>query len=306
MKAVQWTVFIDMLGFKKLNTVVTTDQQAQDLLEFMISNRDVLTGHEQALAEGYRKTGGHNPYDWYDVKSTCISDSVVVTFKPKEMEEETDADQVLTHSANALMLLIFRLCMLMHKCLLEQKITFRGGISTQFCDIRDSFAVGAGLSAASETEGKAKFARIALADDVVQNEALMGRVRQLFSRMYGDSEFLVAENGITWVNSLDLMLAGQDLRSPAVSRAMFHPATRPSVLATRMQCAQYLKAQQIFVVESIREYWAAYREHYEDNDLKRVNRGILRKYFWLRHYHNETVKNRRLVAFSIGSQRSLR
>ncbi|MCF5211463.1 hypothetical protein GIW37_27520, partial [Pseudomonas syringae] len=112
MKAVQWTVFIDMLGFKKLNTVVTTDQQAQDLLEFMISNRDVLTGHEQALAEGYRKTGGHNPYDWYDVKSTCISDSVVVTFKPKEMEEETDADQVLTHSANALMLLIFRLCML--------------------------------------------------------------------------------------------------------------------------------------------------------------------------------------------------
>ena len=116
----------------------------------------------------------------------------------------------------------------------------------------------------------------------------------------------MVENGITWVNSLDLMLAGQDLRSPAVIRAMFHPETRHSILATRMQCAQYLKAQRAFVVESIREYWAAYRENYADKGLRKANRGILRKYFWLRHYHKETVKKRRLVAFSIGSQRSLR
>ena len=303
MKAVQWTVFIDMLGFKKLNMAVTTDEHAQDLLQFMISNRDVLVGHEQVLAGGYQKAGGHNPYDWYDVKSTYISDSVVVTFKPKEMGEEVDADQVLTHSANALMLLIFRLGMLMHKCMLEKKITFRGGISTQFCDIRDSFAVGAGLSVASETESKARYARIGLADDVVRNEALMGRVRQLFNRMYGNSEFLVEEGGITWVNSLDLMLAGQDLMSPAVRSAMFKPATCLPVLAMRMQCTQYLKTQRAFVVESIREYRAAYRENYADQDLRKVNRGILRKYFWLRRYHNDTVRNRRLVAFTIGSQR---
>ncbi|MNE95496.1 hypothetical protein D3C80_1935910 [compost metagenome] len=54
MKAVQWTVFIDMLGFKKLNSSVTSDEQAQDLIAFMTTNRDILLGHEQALAEGYK------------------------------------------------------------------------------------------------------------------------------------------------------------------------------------------------------------------------------------------------------------
>ncbi len=67
------------------------------------------------------------------------------------------------HSANTLMLLSIRLGLLMDKCLLQKQITFRGGISTAYCDISDSFAVGAGLSAASEAEGKAKFARLALA-----------------------------------------------------------------------------------------------------------------------------------------------
>lgn len=44
MKAVQWAVFIDMLGFKKLNSSVTTDDQAQDLIKLMTSN--TATGEE--------------------------------------------------------------------------------------------------------------------------------------------------------------------------------------------------------------------------------------------------------------------
>lgn len=299
MKAVQWTVFIDMLGFKKLNSSVTTDEQAQDLIEFMTTNRDILLGHEQALSEGYKETGGFNPYDWYDVKSAFISDSIVVTFKPKEVPEEKNASKVLMHSANALMLLTFRLDLMMHRCLLSKQITFRGGISTEYCDMSDSFAVGAGLSAANEAEGKAKYARLALADDVVRNVPLMKQIRRLFTIMYGDSEFLVEDKGVTYVNALDLLLAGADPRSPSVRHAMVGPSGRAAVIDTRKQCEEYLTAQKTLVIESIQEFWGAYRENYSDNVLRGVNRGVLKKYFWLRKYHNVTVEKRRYSDFKI-------
>lgn len=299
MKAVQWTVFIDMLGFKKLNSSVTTDEQAQDLIAFMTSNRDILIGHEQALVEVYKRTGGFNPYDWYDVKSAFISDSIVVTFKPKEMPKERNASKVLMHSANALMLLVFRLGLVMHKCLSSKKITFRGGISTEYCDMSDSFAVGAGLSAANEAEGKAKYARLALADDVVRNVRLMKQIRQLFTMMYGDSEFLVEDKGVTYVNALDLLLAGADPRSPSARNAMVSPEGRASVIAMRIECENYLTAQRALVIESIQEYWGAYRENYSDKVLRGVHRGVLKKYFWLRRYHNEAVEKRRYSNFKI-------
>lgn len=299
MKAVQWTVFIDMLGFKKLNSSVSTDKQAQDLIEFMTSNRDILTGHEEALAGVYRRSDGFNPYDWYDVKSAFISDSIVVTFKPKDVPGEKNPSKVLMHSANTLMLLVFRLGLMMHKCLLSKKITFRGGISTEYCDMSDSFAVGSGLSAANEAEGKAKYARLALADDVVRNAPLMKQIRQLFKWMYGDSEFLVEDNGITYVNVLDLLLAGGDPSSPSVRNAMVTHSGRSAVIETRKQCESYLTAQKALVIESIQEFWALYRMNYSDEALRRGNRGVLKKYFWLRRYHNTTVEKRRYSGFKI-------
>ena len=56
-----------------------------------------------------------------------IDQFIVVTFKPKEVAGENDAEQVLMHSANTLMLLSIRLGLLMNKCLLQKQITFRGG-----------------------------------------------------------------------------------------------------------------------------------------------------------------------------------
>lgn len=299
MKAVQWTVFIDMLGFKKLNTAVTSDEQAQELLEFMVTNRDVLVEYEKAMVQGYQERDGFNPYEWYDVKSACISDSIVVTFKPKEVVWETNAERVLMHSANTLMLLSIRLGLLMNKCLLQKKITFRGGISIGYCDINDSFAVGAGLSAASEAEGKAKSARLALADDVLRNEKLMKMVRWLFKAMYGDTEFLVKEKDVIYVNILDLMLAAADPKSPSVARSLRSAAGRGTAIRARIQCEEYLTAQKKLVIESIQEFWEAYRKNYSDKTLRAVNRGVLKKYFWLRKYHNSTAKKRGYVDFCI-------
>ncbi|MDH1869267.1 hypothetical protein N5D83_21020 [Pseudomonas chengduensis] len=299
MKAVQWTVFIDMLGFKKLNSSVANDEQAQELIKFMTTNRDVLTQHETYVEQYYKQDGEFNLYEWYDIKSAFISDSIVVTFKPKDVDREKNAKRVLMHSANALMLIVMRLGALMHKSLLEKEITFRGGISTEYCDISESFAVGAGLSLANEAESNATYARLALAEDVVRNAKLMMNVRELFKLMYGDSEFLVKEGGITYVNVLDFMLAGADLKSPSVAMAIRTPQGRAAVTGVREQVEIFLEAQKALVVKSIREFYAAYRKSYVDEYSRRSNRHILKKYFWLRHHHNATVKQHQLEKFKI-------
>lgn len=221
--------------------------------------------------------------------------------KPKEMVGETNATKVLMHSANALMLLCLRLALMMQKCLVHKQITFRGGISTGYCDISDSFAVGAGLSAANEAEGRAKFARLALADDVIRNEELMKAVRRLFERMYGDSEFLVVDKGVTYVNVLGLLLAGTDTKTLTVRNAMGSYEARAAIMDMRTQYEEYLTAQKKLVIESIREFWATYRKNYSDTTLRAVNRGVLKKYFWLRQHHNATAKKRRYTDFLIRS-----
>lgn len=298
MRAVQWTVFIDMLGFKKLNSAVTSDEQARDLLDFMAGNQKVLLELEGEVEQRYKQDSIFNLYEWYEPKSAFISDSVVLTFKPKEVARETNADRVLMHSANALMIIMMRLAALMHKCLLDKQITFRGGISNQYCDIHGTFAVGAGLSAANEAEGKAVYARLALADDVVRNTALMAWIRKLFRVMYGDSEFLVEEDGMTYVNALDFMLAGGDMSTPAVSNAIRLQEGRVAVMSTRQKNEVFLNAQKALVVEMIRDFYAAYRKNYADEDCRKGNRRVLEKYFWLRRYHNAAVEKRGILGFA--------
>lgn len=292
MKAVQWTVFIDMLGFKKLNSSVANDDQAQQLINFMTTNRDVLVEHEATVSEYYKQDKIFNLYDWYDVKSAFISDSIVVTFKPKEVESERNSERVLMHSANALMLITMRLGNLMHKCLIEKEITFRGGISTKYCDIHESFAVGAGLSCAAEAEGRATHARIILADDVLSNTALMRKVRDLFKMMYGDSQLINTENGIKYINALELMLATTDVRSPSVKRAIQNPNGRAAVIAMKDRVELFLSAQKALIKKSISEFYSAYRANYSDPSKRKSYRRILEKYFWLRRYHNAAANSR--------------
>lgn len=197
------------------------------------------------------------------------------------------------------MIIVMRLSALMHKCLLEKEITFRGGISTEYCDITESFAVGAGLSSANEAEGKATYAQLALADDVVRNVKLMKKIHDLFKLMYGNSEFLVKEDGVTYVNALDFMRAGSDPRTPSVANAIHTHEGRVAVMGARAQAEIFLKAQKALVIGMIQNFYGAYRKSYADKDQRKSNRRVLNKYFWPRRYHNAAVEKRRFQEFTI-------
>ena len=103
----------------------------------------------------------------------------------------------------------------------------------------------------------------------------MKMVRWLYKNIYGDSEFLVHEKDVTYVNTLDLMLAATDPKSPSVAHSLGSFAGRGTAIRARAQCDQYLTAQKKLVVESIQEFWAAYRKNYSDKTLRYVDRGVL-------------------------------
>ena len=293
MKAVQWTVFIDMLGFSELNSKVVSDVMARGLIEFMNTNKEILSAYEKFVRPAYKDNKQFNLYSWYDVKAAFISDSIVVTFKPKEMVGKWPQDQVLMHSANALILISMRLATLMQKCLDERKIIFRGGISNGYCDIDGSFAVGLGLSAAHEAEAKkAIYPRLVLADDVVSNRVLIRKIKWLFKKMYGDSDFVICEDGITYISVLNMMIVSGDPRAPSAAWQLSNRVVRDTLMSAREKNQIFLSQQKSLIQESIGIFYSRYRSEYTNTNQRHLNRKILKKYFWLRRHHNKTIQAR--------------
>lgn len=68
-------------------------------------------------------------------------------------------------------------------------------------------------------------------------------------------------------------------------------------MAVRLGSKQLWGLQQL--AQPLREFYAAYRKSYDDVYSRRSNRHILKKYFWLRHYHNTAVKQHQLEEFKI-------
>ncbi|MBA1220599.1 hypothetical protein G7017_06750 [Pseudomonas fulva] len=290
MKAVQWTVFIDMLGFSELNSKVVSDSQASELIEFMNSNLSFMGRYEGEVRAAYEGGRGFNLYEWYDVKTTFISDSLVLTFKPREVERKEPADKVLMHSANALMLIGWRLMELMQKCLAEQRIIFRGGVSTEYCDIEGNFAVGKGLSLAHHAESKkAIFPRLVLADDVLRNQPLIDKIKWLYRKMYGRNNFIQRDGGVWAVNILQLMLASADPSSPSVKWQMKDFSVREKIIKSRVKVEEMLSRQKELIRSSISVNYASYRAGYADVNKRELHRKILKKYFWLRRSHNNEI-----------------
>lgn len=300
MKAIQWTVFIDMLGFSELNSTVDSDHKAKELMDFMSSNMSLMLNYEEFVRPAYEKDNAFNLYEWYEVKSAFISDSIVMTFKPREVVAEKNKDKVLMHSANALMLIALRLSALMHKCLSEKSIIFRGGISTGYCDIKDSFAVGEGLSFAHYTESKiAIYPRLVLSEDVVLNKKLLQKINWLYKEMYGEGRFIKREGAVVWVDVLHLLLASADPKSPSVKWQMSDYATRGKIILARTVLESTLSMQKKLVRDSISEYYAKYRSCYGDLIKRKLYKNILGKYFWLRRHHNSELQGRRYDEFEI-------
>lgn len=286
MKLIQWTLFIDMLGYRAINGEIKSDKDALDFVSFMDENKSIFESQDNELIQKSYFNESFNLYDFYDIKKAFVSDSVIVTYFPKKDLEPDQEKMLFFHSANAIFIITMRLQTFIYNCLLKG-IFLRGGISNKYCYIKDEFVVGEGVIEAYQAESEdAKYPRIVFSKSVFENKKLLSAYKMLDKGMYNESGLLTQDSdGIFYINYLNYAITSLNVNLP--------PKTRHSY-----ESSPFYKKQQEFTLAFIHNHQNMIKRKIKESKNNNDNR-VLSKYLWLKEYHNTTVKNHSLNNFII-------
>jgi len=284
MKLYQWTVFLDMLGFREFINV-DDEQKAKEAINFLKENKKIFEFHENdlSLKKKYSKTL-FNLYDYYDIQFAFISDSIIINFYPKEVEENkilkdfhhyglkidiNDSNDIYyRHSANILYIICFRITKLMFN-MLSKNIFIRGGISNKFSLVEDEFVVGNGIVEAYNIESKiSKYPRIVLGDDIVNDKKLMQEMKFLSKLLYNRNYIVTKDNdGYFFLNYLNAKLGQLDYKS-----------INPEGKYMLGEVLVFLTLHKKAILKNVKSI----KNSNKDPEKKEK---ILKKYYWLIKYH---------------------
>lgn len=291
MKLMQWTIFLDMLGYGQRNGTIKNDDEANNFIAFMEENKKFLVEQErnQEIKEKYKQEW-FDLYEWYDVKFAFISDSFVLTMVPKEVDKDLDEKVFHLHSANVLFIISIRIFNLIFFALAKEKLFIRGGISNSFCNIKNEFVVGEGLIEAYNLESKeAIYPRILLSKKITNNTKIMDSLKFISKKMY-NSNYLIKKDsdGYFYLDYLKFKISQSDSNSLSF---------RIPGLRNAKQDFQGLKETMSYVgfhKQIIEENILTYTEKIKNeinHEKKEKYINILKKYEWSKKYHNMTLEN---------------
>ncbi|MGV0964908.1 hypothetical protein [Empedobacter falsenii] len=269
-KLIQWTLFIDMLGYGDINGHIKEEESAEDFYKFMKSNSDIFAFQDrQEMRDIYENSDTFNLYDYYDIKVNFISDSIIISYNPIEQKDEIPEGYYYFHSANTLIIIIKRLQTLIYKCLKEKNIFLRGGISNKYCFIKDNFAFGEGLIEAYKTESQiAKYPRICLSNSVIENSKLIKCFEYLCEKIYFYDSFIAEENNVFFLDYLAHNI--YDI-----------PQTEEGGMAT----LAFFKIHKDSIINKLNEInFKISNSHTVEETNKLIK--VKEKFEWIRDYHN--------------------
>lgn len=272
MKLLPWTLFLDVLGYQDINKKIVTAELGKEFLVFM---QDLNAIHDKQNAperKAVYKGGGFDLYEFYEINTTMASDSIIVTFLPKEGHPPCSELLATMHSANALYIILNRLQEYIWKWLDSHRSFLRGGVVTQAAFVQNALTVGAGLIEAYEIEsGIAKNPRIVVSRKIRENQGLMECLHLIGMWIYGRNILKKDEgDGEYYLDYLGFCI----LTTP--------PALKQHLLSLHRDS----------IVHNIEKIEALDRD--EDKKDK-----LLQKYRWLAKYHNETVAEFDLPEFAV-------
>lgn len=279
MKLEQWVLFLDMLGYREINGEIIDDSKADDFISFMNNNVAIFESQNLSEKRDVYKLGSFDLYEYYDVQTTFVSDSLIINYKPKEHHNKISEKTRMLHSANALLIILNRLQTYMYHCLKEKSILIRGGVSNKYCSIDKNFAVGEGLIEAYMLESKvAVFPRIVLSNDIVSNDGLISSLNIISNFIYKVDSFLKTDsNGVTFLDYLKFNIA------LAYSVGLSDLNTLPTVNGILVVYKDAISVKLIAIERDIVE---AKDDQKKIENLEKVQRKIL----WLKGYYNESVR----------------
>lgn len=290
MKLLQWTLFIDMLGYREANGSINSDKNAEDFIGFMESNKNILDfSNREEIREQYKERN-FNLYKYYDIDSCFVSDSIIITYKPKEVEEPKNGNLKFMHSANALFIICMRLQTIIYNCFTERGIFLRGGISSKYSYIKESFAVGEGVIEAYLAESSiAKHPRIALHPNIEENQQVIDCICFLSDNLYGGKSLIKrdSKDGILFLDYIGNALALADPKSQAVAHeALSNPITfsDQKVVTENYICRHYEALS-----SKLHELTNSLKEMEADSEEYEKTARVLEKFNWLKEYHNQSI-----------------
>ncbi|KQA95713.1 hypothetical protein CGT92_18800 [Vibrio metoecus] len=296
MKLLQWTLFIDMLGYRDINGSINSEDSAKEFVSFMEENKALFDfQNDDYFVKRYKQNSQFDLYEFYEVKHAFVSDSLILTFYPKEVESLVNVDKMYMHSANALFIITMRLQAFIYSCFSQKGVFLRGGVSNKYCYVKDNFAVGEGLIDSYLVESKvAKYPRIALSKDTSSNTKLMEKIRFLSDVMYNKNQLVAKDpvDGVYYLDYLKYNLAMIDASSKIV---------QARILADRKGFDAQFESVQLFVKKHGNGIEAKLAElNIRIAPLKgkekEAMQKVIDKFEWLKDYHNSLVSKNNLVS----------
>lgn len=292
MKLTQWTLFIDMLGYRDINGSINSEDKAKEFITFMDVNRNIFELNDtEEKREMYAKDEFFDLYKYYDIQSAFVSDSLIFTYHPKEVDENLPAGVPCLHSANALFIIAMRLQTFIFNCFVEKGLFLRGGISNKYCYIKDSFAVGEGLIEAYLAESKyAKNPRIILHPEVEGNIELMEKIHYLAKMMYGGHSIIQKdEDGLYFLDHLGYAISTTDIKIPMIAGAAQRNPARH--ILTCKSVGDYTRRHAEAIAGKLTELNERLSKLPPESDDANGVASVIKKFIWLKNYHNSKIEN---------------
>lgn len=293
MKLPHWTLFIDMLGYKNINGSIDNKEKALELIDFMKKNSEIFKDQDSLKKRFMYSMQDFNLYDYYEPKYCFVSDSLIISFDPKNINyKEKFKGEFIRHSANVGILIMLRLVPFIFKCFLEKNIFLRGGITNKFSYIDGSIAVGEGVGAAYDGERTAVNPKIILCEDVISNKKLMGQLKFLSKNMYGDDNLYTLDEGHHFLDYLKITRLTSDVRAPSISSYLKRNGLISLPRDNIDNTISIFKRHKESIIHNIEELdkqkKMLSKKYSGDQLIKEINKidYVLKKYEWLKKYHN--------------------
>lgn len=298
MKLTQWTLFIDMLGYRDINGAIDSDDKAGEFVSFMEANREIFNATDsQQVRDQYAKNKEFDLYKYYEVTSCFVSDSLIITYKPKEVDDLDNEELAFMHSANSLFIIAMRLQAFTFHCYSEKRLFLRGGISNKYCHIKDNFAVGEGLIQAYLAESAiAIHPRIILHPEIQKNEKLMKKIEFLADAMYGGRSILQKDDndGIYFIDHLGYAVSVTDTKIPMIGiSALKNPI---QYMLSRKSTEQYIARHAEAVTNKMQELEEKIKNLEAGSKEAARTQSVIDKFLWLKNYHNRSIVGHSVLA----------
>lgn len=286
-----------MLGYREINGSINSEEKAKDFIAFMQVNRKIFefTDSEEKK-EKYAPDEFFNLYKYYDIQSAFVSDSLIITYHPKEVDEILPAGVPSMHSANALFIIAIRLQAFIFNCFLEKGMFLRGGISNKYCYIKDNFAVGEGLIEAYLGESEyAKNPRIVLHPAVEKNIELMEKIELISKKMYGGRSIIQKDaDGLYFLDHLGYAISVIDMRIPMIADSARSDPIRHAL--TCQSIGDYTRRHAEAINRKFSDLYEKLNQLPPESEEARGIASVIGKFFWLKNYHNAKIDNHEFLS----------